>query len=74
MQDPIDFEFEDYIYENEPAILIKANERILGNVPADLVNEFIQLRDSCTSMELGYKVSGGGDYPFGCQMVITWRF
>lgn len=74
MDGPIDFEFEDYEYEWKLAILIKANDRILGNVPADLVSEFIELRDSCSSMELGYKVSGGGDYPFGCKIVITWRF
>ena len=43
MDVPIDFEFEDYEYEDKPAILIKANERILGNVPADLVQEFIEL-------------------------------
>lgn len=74
MQDPIDFEFEDYEYDGKPAILIKANGRILGNVPADYVDEFIELRDKSLSMDLGYKVSGGGDYPFGCKMVITWRF
>ena len=74
MDGPIDFEFEDYEYDEKPAILIKANERIIGNVPADLVSEFIQLRDTCSSMELNYKVSGGGDYPFGCKMIITWRF
>lgn len=74
MDGPIDFEFEDYEYDGKPAILIKANERIIGNVPANLVNEFIELRDSCSSMELQYKVSGGGDFPFGCRMIITWRF
>lgn len=74
MDGPIDFEFEDYEYNNSPAILIKANDRIIGNVPADLVNEFIELRGTCSGMELHYRVSGGGDYSFGCKMIITWRF
>lgn len=73
MDGPIDFEFEDYEYEGSPAILIKANGRILGNVPANLVEEFNELRNNSSSIKLEYRISGGGDYPFGCKMIITWK-
>ena len=73
MDGPIDFEFEEYDYNGEPAVLIKANGLIIGNVPADLVNKFLKYQNTYKDIELNYKVTGGGDYNFGCKMIITWR-
>lgn len=73
MNEPINFEFVEYDYEGNPAVLIKANGRILGNVPADLVNEFINLYHSCNGLKIKYEILGGFDVSYGCELKITWR-
>lgn len=73
MNEPINFEFEEYLYENQPAIRIICNGRILGNVPADVVNEFLKLKDKSKSFKVKYKILGGFDVSYGCELTITWR-
>lgn len=73
MNEPINFEFEEYLYENQPAVRIICNGRILGNVPADVVNEFLKLKDKSKSFKVKYKILGGFDVSYGCELTITWR-
>lgn len=74
MNEPINFEFEEYLYEDSPAVRIICNGRILGNVPADAVDEFLKLKNSCKSFKVKYKILGGFDVSYGCELKITWRF
>lgn len=74
MDNSINFEFEEYEYNGNPAVIVKANNRVLGNIPADYVNEFIDVKNKTQFVKVDYTISGGGDYPFGCRMYVTWRF
>lgn len=73
MDGAICFEFEQYEYEGKAAVKIIANDRILGNVPAAIVDEFIEDITTHTDYDIDYHVSGGGEYPFGCSMTFTWK-
>lgn len=73
MDGPINFEFEQYDFEGKDAVRIIANDRILGNVPADIVEEFISDMTSHSDYDIKYKVYCGQNNIFGCEMTFTWK-
>lgn len=73
MDGQILFEFEQYDYEGKDACRVIANDRILGNVPADCVNEFIEGMTSHNDYDMEYQVVGGGpDMSYGLNMKFRW--
>lgn len=73
MNGAINFEFEQYDYEGKPAVKIYANNRVLGNVPADIVDEFIEKITNANDYDIDYQVLGGGDLTYGCEMTFIWK-
>lgn len=73
MNGAINFEFEQYDYEGKSAVKIIANNRILGNVPADIVDEFIEKITNANDYDIEYQVIGGGEVSFGCIMTFIWK-
>ena len=67
------FEFEQYEYEGKPAVKIIANGRILGTVPADIVDEFIDKMENTEDYDIDYMVIGGNGLSYGCIMTLTWK-
>lgn len=74
MKGPVAFEFEEYEFEGKPAVKIIANDRILGHVPADIVDDFIAKMKEYPDFQVQYNAYGGGQgRSYGCEMVIIWK-
>lgn len=67
------FEFEQYEYEGKPAVKILVNNRVIGNVPANIVDDFIDKITTFEDYEIYYEVIGGGSVSYGCIMTFTWK-
>lgn len=71
-------EFEEYEFEGKPAVYVKLNDQVVGNVPADKVSEFLELekthkRDNVNvDVYGGAKLDDGSRTNYGCEITIRY--
>ena len=70
--------FEHYEYEGKPAVYVKINDQIVGNVPADttvtfLEHEKLYQRDNIhCNIYGGSKLDDGSRSNYGCEIIIRY--
>ena len=71
-------DFEVYEYEGKPAVYVKLNDQVIGNIPADKVSEFLELekshhRDMVTvDIHGGSKLDDGSRTSYGCEITVRY--
>lgn len=71
-------DFEQYTYEGSPAVYVKINDQIVGNVPKDRLEEFLELERLYTRSYVGCEVYGGNKKDdgsstnFGCEILLKY--
>lgn len=68
----IEITFERYEYEGSPAIKVLANGEQIGNVPHNLVAEFLSYWKSDYLIEK-YQIVGGGSSNYGCIIKVLFN-
>ena len=72
-------DFEQYEYERRPAVYVKINDQIVGNVPADTTEKFLEheklyLRDNVhCDIYGGDKLDDGSRKNYGCEIIIRYK-
>ena len=72
----VDFEF--YEYEGRPAVYVKINDQVIGNVPADTTETFLEheklyKRDNIhCDIYGGSKLDDGSRTNYGCEIIIRY--
>ncbi len=70
--------FEQYEYEGRPAVYVKINEQIVGNIPADTTETFLEheklyQRDNIhCDIYGGIKLDDGSRTNYGCEIIIRY--
>ncbi|WP_394234072.1 hypothetical protein [Niallia oryzisoli] len=70
--------FETYEYEGKPAVYVKLNNQVVGNVPANKVSEFLELesahhRENITAdIYGGNKLDDGSRSSYGCKITVRY--
>ena len=70
--------FELYEYEGKPAVYVKINDQIVGNIPADTTETFLEhermyVRDNINcNIYGGAKLDDGSRSNYGCEIVIRY--
>lgn len=71
-------DFEVYEYEGRPAVYVKINDQIVGNVPADKTQEFLDIerthkRDNVhAEVYGGSKLDDGSRGHYGCEITVRY--
>lgn len=75
---PETVDFEQYEYEGRPAVYVKINDQIVGNVPADTTETFLEheklyKRDNIhCDIYGGSKLDDGSRTNYGCEIIIRY--
>lgn len=75
---PETVDFEQYEYEGRPAVYVKINDQIIGNVPADTTETFLEYeklykRDNIhCDIYGGNKLDDGSRTNYGCEIIIRY--
>lgn len=70
--------FEEYEFEGKPAVYVKINEQIVGNVPADITETFLEHEKMYTRDNIhcdvygGTKLDDGTRSNYGCEIIIRY--
>ena len=70
--------FEEYEYESKPAVYVKLNDQIVGNIPADTTEIFLEherlyQRDNVhCDVYGGAKLDDGTRTNYGCEIIIRY--
>lgn len=70
--------FEPYIYEGKPAVYVKINDQIIGNVPSDYIEKFSEMEQLHKRDHISYEIYGGNKLEdgtrtnYGCQLHIRY--
>ena len=71
-------EFEPYTYEDRPAVYVKINDKIIGNIPSELTERFLELErlyqrehQDCTVYG-GNKLADGSRTNYGCEITLKY--
>lgn len=71
-------DFEQYEYEGKPAIYVKINDKIVGNIPSNLVNTYLEYESMYTLDNIhcdvygGNKLDDGTKTNLGCELVLRF--
>ena len=72
-------DFEQYEYEGRPAVYVKINDQIVGNVPANMTEKFLEheklyARDNIhCDIYGGDKLEDGSRKNYGCEIIIRYK-
>lgn len=72
-------DFEQYEYEGEPAVYVKINDNVVGNVPSKLVDKFLMYENKYTRGKVscdiygGSKLDDGTRTSYGCEVTIKYK-
>ena len=71
-------EYEPYTYEGRPAVYVKINDKIIGNIPSEYTERFLELErlyhrehQDCTVYG-GNKKDDGGYTNYGCEITLKY--
>lgn len=70
--------FEEYEYEDRPAVYVKINDQIVGNIPADTTEKFLEHEKLYTRDNIhcdiygGSKLDNGTRTNYGCEIIIRY--
>lgn len=71
-------EFEPYTYEGRPAVYVKINDQVIGNIPSEYVERFLELErlyhrehQDCTIYG-GNKKDDGSRTNYGCEITLKY--
>lgn len=71
-------DFEPYTYEGSPAVYVKFNDQVIGNVPAEDVEQFLEMERLHKREHISYDVYGGNKKEdgsrtnYGCAIYISY--
>lgn len=75
---PETIDFEVYEYEGRPAVYVKINDQVVGNIPADTTEKFLEheklyKRDNVhCDIYGGSKLDDGNRTNYGCEIIIRY--
>ena len=75
---PETVDFEPYEYEGRPAVYVKINDQIVGNIPADTTEIFLEyekmykLDNIHCDIYGGIKLDDGSRTNYGCEIIIRY--
>ena len=75
---PEEVTFEQYEYEGKPAVYVKINDQIIGNIPANTTETFLEYeklyqRDNIhCDIYGGNKLDDGSRSSYGCEIIIRY--
>lgn len=75
---PETVDFEPYDYEGRPAVYVKINDQIIGNIPSDTTEKFLEheklyKRDNIhCDIYGGTKLDDGSRTNYGCEIIIRY--
>ena len=71
-------DYEPYTYEGRPAVYVKINDKIIGNIPSEYTERFLELErlyhrehQECTIYG-GHKKAEGGYTNYGCEITLKY--
>ena len=71
-------DYEPYTYEGRPAVYVKINDKIIGNIPSEYTERFLELErlyhrehQECTVYG-GHKKDDGGYTNYGCEITLKY--
>lgn len=75
---PETVDFEKYTYEEKDAVYIKINDQIIGNIPSDKIQEFLEYENKYKRDNIncdiygGNKLDDGSRSNYGCKITIRY--
>ena len=70
---------EQYEYEGKPAVYVKINDKIVGNIPSDLVNTYLEYESKYSLDNIrcdvygGNKLDDGTKTNLGCELTLRYK-
>ena len=70
--------FDEYEYDGKPAVHVKINDKIVGDIPANTVEIFLEHEKMYTRDNImcdiygGYKLDDGSTTNYGCEIIIRY--
>lgn len=74
----VSIDFEQYLYEGRPAVYVKINDEIVGNVPKELIEDFLEMERLYKRVDVdctiygGTKKYDGSRTNYGCEITIKY--
>lgn len=75
---PETVDFEQYEYEGKPAVYVKINDQVVGNIPSNCVETFLEHEENYKRDNVhcdiygGSKLDDGTRTNYGCEIVIRY--
>lgn len=72
-------DLEQYEYEGKPAVYVKINDQVIGNIPADKVETFLEYEEKHDRYNItcdvygGNKLNDGSRTNYGCEVTIRYK-